>query len=62
MTDHNQQLLMPSGFNYVAPYLQKFLKQFPRVDRNVFVMLPLSTPTSDAVFSRRPRSFLQQRL
>jgi protein-tyrosine-phosphatase len=45
-----QDFPIPSGFAYVDHYLQKFLRQHPHVDRNVFVMMPFSTLTSGAVF------------
>lgn len=41
---------IPNGFAYLEPYLQKFLRQHPHVDRNVFVMMPFSTAISGSIF------------
>lgn len=50
MPSRNQHPVIPSGFDYVTPYITKFLKQYPHVDRNVFVMMPFSTPSSNSVW------------
>ena len=50
MNSRLQNLSTPSGFAYLEPYLQKFLKQHPHLDRNVFVMMPFSTAISDSIF------------
>lgn len=45
-----QESVPPAGFEYIEPYRRKFLTQHPHVDRNVFVMMPFSTPASEAIF------------
>ncbi|MCH7694040.1 MAG: hypothetical protein IID50_11410 [Proteobacteria bacterium] len=50
MRQRVQDLAIPSGFAYLEPYFQKFLGQHPHVDRNVFVMMPFSAPTSESIF------------
>jgi protein-tyrosine-phosphatase len=45
-----QDPVIPSGFAYIEPFIQKFLGQYPHIDRNVFVMMPFSTPQSDSIF------------
>ena len=45
-----QEIAPPAGFEYIKPYRRKFLMQHPHFDRNVFVMMPFSTPASEAIF------------
>lgn len=46
-----QNAVVPSGFEYVNPYLSKLLRRFPHIDRNVFVMMPFSTAASESIFA-----------
>lgn len=50
MADRSQRPTIPAGFEYIKPYLNKFLKRFPHIDRNVLVMMPFSTPSANAVY------------
>lgn len=50
MTRRVQDLIIPSGFEYLDPYLKKLLGLHPHVDRNVFIMMPFSTSTSEPIF------------
>jgi protein-tyrosine-phosphatase len=50
MSGRLQEMALPTAFEYIEPYRQKFLTQHPHVDRNVFLMMPFSTPTSEVIF------------
>jgi len=50
MKTRNQKVNVPSGFDYVKPFVEKFVHQYPHFDRNVFVMMPFSTPVSESIF------------
>ena len=50
MSRRVQDFAIQSGFAYLKPYLRKLLAQHPHVDRNVFVMMPFSTSTSESIF------------
>ncbi len=50
MKTRNQKVTIPSGFDYVKPFVEKFVHQYPHFDRNVFVMMPFSTPISESIF------------
>src|SRR4051812_48855978 len=51
MKDRSQRVVIPPGLHYVTQYVDKIQEQYPFVDRNVFLMLPFSTPASAAIFS-----------
>jgi len=42
MQKRQQDLVIPSGFEYLRTYLEKFTKAYPHLDRNVFIMMPFS--------------------
>src|SRR5437588_414453 len=46
-----ENAVVPPGFDYVNPYLGKFVHQFPHIDRGVFVMMPFSTAASESIFA-----------
>ena len=50
MSIRAQDPAVPSGFEYLRPFVEKFIGQYPHVDRNVLVMMSASTPRSNAIF------------
>lgn len=48
--DRNQDFNIPPGFRQLEPFLEKFKRDYPHFDRNVFVMMPFSSPSADRIF------------
>jgi protein-tyrosine-phosphatase len=51
MAERIQHDFVPSGFDYVTPFLSKFVRQFPHINGNVFVMMPFLTAASESIFA-----------
>jgi protein-tyrosine-phosphatase len=46
----SQDLVIPDGFGYLESYLQKFVRLYPYLDRNVFIMMPFSGQPAESIF------------
>jgi protein-tyrosine-phosphatase len=45
-----QDMTIPDGFRYLERYLGDFARLHPHLGRNVFIMMPFSGPSTDAIF------------
>lgn len=50
MSNRIQQATIPLGFEYIEPFLRKLLSDYPHVDRNVFVMMPFTSPNTESIY------------
>ncbi len=50
MSNRMQQPNVPVGFEYVEPYLQKFVLEYPHLDRNVFIMMPFTSVNTESIY------------
>jgi hypothetical protein len=50
MKDHRSPEELPNGFKHLDQWYSKFLQQFPQVARNVFIMMPFTTPRTDQIY------------
>jgi protein-tyrosine-phosphatase len=50
MKDHRSPEKLPNGFKHLDQWYSKFLQQFPQVARNVFIMIPFTTPRTDQIY------------
>lgn len=50
MSNRSQQATIPLGFEYIEPLVRKFLADYPHVDRNVFVMMPFTSPYTESIY------------
>jgi protein-tyrosine-phosphatase len=45
-----QDMTIPDGFGYLDRHLREFTRLHPHLDRNTFIMMPFSGPSSDSIF------------
>ena len=50
METKNSELVIPAGFEYLEGAIAKFRKLYPHFDRNVFIMMPFSSPYTESIY------------
>jgi protein-tyrosine-phosphatase len=50
MNKADTKIALPAGFEYLAQPANIFIQKFPHIDRNVFVMMPFTANSTDAIY------------